>query len=255
MKIQALLAGVTALALAGSAGAGDVKSVPRSIAKQPTYAGTPGYALLVFGAEMKSRVWMVLDGTTLYVDKNGNGDLTEAAEKVSLVGEPSIEENETVKVTQTEYEVGDLPAATGGSAYQSLNVSRFLVEPKAGAPADLKGGDTVVVSVAYRDVCDQSASPKFAAKPEDAPVVHFDGPLIAMVAAGCEGPTAVLFHGDDEQELTIQIGTQGLGAGTWAPMGYGPVPDTVKPVLEVAFPAAAPGGAPIVAKFTLDDRC
>jgi hypothetical protein len=255
VKFQALLAGVTALALAGSAGAGDVKSVPRSIAKQPTYAGRPGYALLVFGPEANRRVWLVLDGTTLYVDKNGNGDLTEPGEKVSAAGAPSIEENEEIKVTATEFEVGDLPATTGGSAYQGLTVSRSLVEPKPGAPADMKGGDNVYVSVAFRDICDQSAAPSFSAKPEDAPVVHFDGPLIAMVAAGCEGPTSVLFHGDDEQELTIQIGTQGLGAGSWAPMGYGPVPDTVKPLLEIAFPAATPGGAPVVAKFTLDDRC
>ena len=85
--------------------------------------------------------------------------------------------------------------------------------------------------------------------------MHLDGPLVAMVAAGCEGPVPVLHASEEGQEITLQIGTQGLGAGTWAPLGYGLVPDTVKPVLEIAFPPAQAGGAPIVEKFTLDDRC
>ena len=40
------------------------------------------YGLLMFGPEGKDRVWIVLDGDTLYVDRNGNGDLTEANENI-----------------------------------------------------------------------------------------------------------------------------------------------------------------------------
>jgi hypothetical protein len=54
----------------------------RKVAKEPVYKSNPKYCLLVFGPEAKTRVWLVQDGDTLYVDRNGNGDLTEAGEKV-----------------------------------------------------------------------------------------------------------------------------------------------------------------------------
>jgi hypothetical protein len=225
------------------------------LTRQPAYAGKPGYALMVFGAQAARRCWLVLDGQTLYVDKNGNGDLTEAGERFAPAGEPSVEENEQVKVTSLEFDVGDLPAAAGGPAYSGLFVMRSQVQPKPGAPADLKASDGFRIDITLRDGVDQSAFPTLAAKPEETPIVHLDGPLVAMVAAGCEGPVPVLQADQEGQEITIQIGTQGLGAGTWAPLGYGLVPETVKPVLEIAFPPAQAGGTPVVEKFTLDDRC
>jgi hypothetical protein len=37
--------------------------------------------LLVFGTDARDRVWLVHDGDTLFVDRNGNGDLTDDGEK------------------------------------------------------------------------------------------------------------------------------------------------------------------------------
>src|SRR5262245_43456246 len=59
----------------------DLAHIDRKIAKEPHYQGKPKYALAVFGPEAQSKVWLVSDGNLLYVDKNGNGDLTEAAER------------------------------------------------------------------------------------------------------------------------------------------------------------------------------
>src|SRR5262249_48823097 len=50
--------------------------------REPKYRNEPRYALLVFGPKRETRVWMVLDGTTLYVDRNGNGDLTQPRERL-----------------------------------------------------------------------------------------------------------------------------------------------------------------------------
>ena len=36
---------------------------------------------MVFGKEADTHIWLVLDGNTLHVDRNGNGDLTEPGEK------------------------------------------------------------------------------------------------------------------------------------------------------------------------------
>jgi len=38
----------------------------------------------VFGPQRKHRVWLVLDGDMLYVDKNGNGDLTEEGKRIKV---------------------------------------------------------------------------------------------------------------------------------------------------------------------------
>jgi hypothetical protein len=51
--------------------AADLTKVDRTIIKEPTYEGKPKYCLLVFGAEAKARVWLALDGDTLYVDRDG----------------------------------------------------------------------------------------------------------------------------------------------------------------------------------------
>ena len=59
----------------------DPPQVVRTIAKEPAYrTKSPKYCLLAFGPEGKDQVWLVLDGDTLYVDRNGNGDLTEVGE-------------------------------------------------------------------------------------------------------------------------------------------------------------------------------
>src|ERR1700758_1437391 len=60
----------------------DLLKIERKIVKEPVYRARPKYCLLVFGPEAKTRVWLVQDGDTLYVDRNGNGDLTEDGERV-----------------------------------------------------------------------------------------------------------------------------------------------------------------------------
>ena len=72
---------VACLILCSNAWTADLTRIERFIAKEPLYkTKAPEYCLLVFGPEAKTRVWLVRDGDTLYVDRNGNGDLTEPGE-------------------------------------------------------------------------------------------------------------------------------------------------------------------------------
>src|SRR5215217_2823539 len=73
-----------ALAAGSPGAAADPPKVERGPAKEPAYRGKPKYCLLAFGPQAKARVWLVLDGDTLYVDRNGNGDLTEEGERVEV---------------------------------------------------------------------------------------------------------------------------------------------------------------------------
>src|SRR5205823_1222949 len=49
----------------------------RTVIKEPKYKATPKYSLMVLGSGGDVKVWMVEDGKRLFVDKNGNGDLTD----------------------------------------------------------------------------------------------------------------------------------------------------------------------------------
>jgi hypothetical protein len=75
--------------------AADLAKIDRTIAKEPAYrTKAPKYCLLVFGREGKNRVWLVQDGDALYVDRNGNGDLTEPGEKVAAENKPGRDPEE-----------------------------------------------------------------------------------------------------------------------------------------------------------------
>src|SRR5207302_6716243 len=93
--------------------AADLAAINRTIAKEPAYKGQPKYCLLVFGPEAKARVWLVQDGDTLYVDRNGNGDLTEKGKQVTLrQGEQTFRT----------FEVGEV--RVGGLTHKELSVTQ-----------------------------------------------------------------------------------------------------------------------------------
>ena len=59
-----------------------LKKIDLTIKKEPKYVGEPRYLMLAFGPEAKFLAWVVLDGATLYVDRNGDGDLTGKGERI-----------------------------------------------------------------------------------------------------------------------------------------------------------------------------
>src|SRR5262249_36787222 len=62
--------------------AADLTKIDRTIAKEPAYKGQTKYCLMVFGPEANFRTWLVIDDEALYVDRNGNGDLTENSKRI-----------------------------------------------------------------------------------------------------------------------------------------------------------------------------
>src|SRR5262245_41449527 len=77
-----LTASLVALLSAGTATAVDYDKLERRLVKEPAYrTKTPEYALLLFGPEARLAVWVVFDGETVYLDRNGDGDLTAANER------------------------------------------------------------------------------------------------------------------------------------------------------------------------------
>src|SRR5436309_9073053 len=118
MKASTLLAAV--LLVAARAPAADLAKIPRTIAKEPAYqTSTPKYCLLVFGLDAKTRVWLVQDGDTLFVDRNGSGDLTEDGKRVKLKQQDD---------SYRSFEAGDL--TIGGLTHTGLSVSQMKASPE-----------------------------------------------------------------------------------------------------------------------------
>jgi hypothetical protein len=246
--------------------AADLTQIDRKIAKEPTYRSKPKYCLLVFGADAHKRVWLVLDGDTLYVDRNGNGDLTEEGKKVTA------EKREGRDDGTYAFQAGDV--RDGALLHQELSVTvtslthlaeqdelvKALVKKDPGARGyslslhvEMPGrrgnrvGGRVHQRAFYLDV---NGVLQFAGLPQDAPVVHFGGPW-QVTLFGRHRLTV-----GRETDVVLGVGTPGVGPGTTAWIDYeGVIPEKVYPTLEIAYPPKRPGGLPVTRRYELPRRC
>jgi len=159
--------------------------------REPAYRSKPKYCLLLFGPEAKTKVWLVQDGDTLYVDRNGNGDLTEAGKKVAAEKDETDDGNYIFKVG----DIQDGPRlhkqltlfvrkvdwlANQDDAIKSLLAKNpkargyyVMVETETPGWKGTGVGGRVQQRAFYVDA---HGVLKFAEKPQDAPVMHFGGP-------------------------------------------------------------------------------
>ncbi|MDA0284877.1 MAG: hypothetical protein O3B13_05685 [Planctomycetota bacterium] len=173
----------------------DLTRIAREISVEPEYAeNSQSYCLAVFGSQARHRVWLVRDGDRLFVDRNGNGNLTDSDETVELAGS---------------FMIGDLTLFEAAGQY-----SRFQVSPQSDGTYRMRltvrdrGTQYVGFSKAVR--------PAFGKTPATAPIVHFDGPM----TLGQYGEPQTLPREIDQlsyrlTSLKLMIGTPGLGAGTF----------------------------------------
>ena len=229
MRLRSLLSalifvGNTALTSLGA----DLTKVDRTIAKEPTYKTKPKYGLVVFGPEAKTRVWLVLDGDVLYVDRNGNGDLTEAAERF--------------KETNG-FQIGELSLPDGSFPKNSSGLWVYRNTHKGAAR------DSLRLTVTINQKTWLGTFNKLADRPKDAPIIHFNfnGPLTFV----CLDPP--IFVPGKATKLTIHIGTPGLGEKTcvWRSHACSIVGGNVRLLAEIEYPNKDPGGKPFFATHVL----
>ena len=216
--------------------AAELEKIERTIAQEPEYqSDSPRYCLLVFGPQAETRVWLVVDGTTLYVDRDGDGDLTDEGEQVvrrksggflaRLLG---------LDAGSEQFSIGTIEADDGKTRYEGLTLMAF-------------DEDLNYVSAAIPELGSQGAMPVFAKSAGEAPIVHFGGPLtmhldVDELVAG-------------ENELYAQVGTRGLGQRSFASISYFTVPAKAQPVVELEVPHKEPDQEPIRVKAVLAQRC
>jgi hypothetical protein len=252
--------------LSATSSAMDLSKVDRAIAKEPAYKSKPKYCLLVFGAEAKTKVWLVQDGDTLYVDSNGNGDLTEPGERVVAEKREGADEGEyTFKIG----EIRDGPlvhkdlqvfvSKIDHLANQDEFVKRFLAKnPKTRgyylmAELEMPGWKGTGVGGRVRQrafYVDASGVLQFANKREEAPVIHFGGPW-QISLFGAHQLTI-----GRETDVVLVVGSPGVGPGTTAWIDYdGVIPEKVYPTFEVTYPPKHPGDMPVKERYELKRRC
>jgi len=254
-----LAVAVTALA-APAARAVDLTRIDRTIAKEPAYqTKSPKYGLLVFGPEATHRVWVVLDGQALYLDRNGNGDLTDdGAPLASAVEEPRVDRPSYQFRALHKFDLGDLKF--GGRIYAGVGVMHTLIKPDC-KPDDRDteemlnafrkdpGLTRVGFTVRVGQVRHQCVA-RFADRPADAPVLHFDGPL--TLAPLEDYPELV--RGDKPADLRFVVGCRGTGFKTFTILDYDEIPNDVNPRLDIEYPAKEPGKPPVKSRVQLG-RC
>jgi hypothetical protein len=86
-------------------------------------------------------------------------------------------------------------------------------------------------------------------------VLHVGGPL----QMGFEVPAASALKrtGDGEYELSVGVGTKGLGKGAFVHLSYAKnaIPEGVYPTAELEFPNKKPGDPPVRVRVVLRKRC
>ena len=91
----------------------------------------------------------------------------------------------------------------------------------------------------------------FGDRPQNAPVIHFNGPW----TLGLQDINQRIQRGKPVM-LQIGVGTQGVGAGTFSFVLYpGLIPDAAHPVAEITFPRKEPGSKGVPRTVTLTKRC
>lgn len=204
--------------------------IDRAIAKEPVYqTKQPEYWLLVFGPDATTRVWVVRDGDVLYVDRNGDGDLTGADERVPFK-DGGLAQALPIAAGKTPFAITSL---------HTMEAGRYYVRVEA-------EGKRL-----------QYASVKPASRREDAPVLHFDGPLV-MGLAHTDPSQQPLRRSSKPYDFSVLVTTAGPAQKeAWGPVidhqKY--VPADVHPVAEFEFVPKKAGGETIKVKAVLNLRC
>ena len=215
-----------------------------------------------FSAPMRlSAVWLVRDGDSLYVDKNGNGDLTEVGKRISAEKDSwnTRFQAGTIRVGKSEHrslvvgaqrlsnfgpEVTALPVAAA-AIKKNPNAQFMSIIAEVDLPGLKGGGDDGRIPIIAR--IDSDGPLMFGSTPREAPIVHFGGSL--AIRAEIAKPT--LFRGVPH-DLMLTVGTQGLGPGTFASVAYDKlIPEAAYVVVDAELPNSKAGDPATRARFEL----
>ncbi len=261
MRRYGCLSLIAAILFAGPAGAVDLQKIKRTLRKEPVYQSkNPLYCLLVFGPEANTQVWLVLDDDVLYLDRNGNGDLTDPGERIvpqkvlhRAEIQPDVEVMRTFQLSRPKpdpWETDAAPILSCGPDVTWFYVNQLI--PREDCPNRdwAKFWQDKPFDVAVNTATSQRARVRFAERPHDAPILHFDGPR--SLALSDKFGSFELRRGETSY-LVVELTTPGLNAEVR--LDHFQIPPEVHPVAEIEFAAGRTDGDPIRLRVELQERC
>jgi hypothetical protein len=182
--------------------------IDRTIKREPKYVNAPKYVLLVFGPKAEFKVWIAIDGDTAYIDRNGNGDLTEEGE----LCKPASTEKNVVRQAS-----GELTYRLPGTRRTIANVWWFHSEQ------DRTGGFVGVSTDNHMSQTGGGHGLNYSPSTGQAAVIHFGSDVVSIqpqrsVSLLREGTNRLetFSCGPDanaEAWVVFKVGTPGVGAG------------------------------------------
>ncbi len=239
---------VSLVLLAGPAPLAELVGPDRRPLREPVYESeTPLYCLLVFGPQAETRVWLVLDGDVLYIDRNGNGDLTDPGERIEAryayyrpEVRPEMEYQRFFSLSTEQAPVlSCVPIVKGMIVTQLQPRDEYRDDPHWGRFWERP----------FRvSLWGQDSRMAFTERPEDAPVVWFLGPVEAILE---EDFSADQFRGGEPSQLSARMITPGIDSTVRTSFARIKGPYAVA---DIEFPPRRPGGAPIRRRVELREH-
>lgn len=242
--LYACFAVMTALArgasFADSAAAATNMMTPldRTLVKEPAYQATPKYSLITLGNRREVKVWMVEDGRQLYVDQNGNGDLTDDGPPL----QPGKVRDLGANRWDFEYTLEAI-APPDGTRHTSLVLRRWNYG---------EGDDSYGLSLSVNGQMPLYGGwfgTFWATNRAQAPVTHFGGPFTPRLLRRKE-----FTIGETQQRLSLCFLHPGSGPGAESRLSIEALPRYVVPELTIEWPTA-PDRAPLRTSHELTLRC
>jgi hypothetical protein len=191
----------------------DYAKIERKITKEPAYVGSPRYALFLLDEAGEFRVWAVMDksaadvpaANVLYLDMNGNGDLTEEGERfVSSRDAVGIEERGAV-IT-----VAAVPVPGKKLRHEEFRFSVFAKGPRTGICFNLKWAGREPMYGGFGLSC-MNWTP-WGATIAEAPVFH-PNPYGPLSFALWGEPVLKL---EDDNNVNLFAGNRGSGSAAYS---------------------------------------
>ena len=246
----------------------DLSKIERVIDQEPAYVGQPLYALLVFGTKAAKRVWLVVDGETVYLDRNGNGDLTETDERVPLdvAAKQKINIGGSSRGEFSGMNCFELGEVAGCRLRYQVWVRRpdFVPKDESSILSEFRqaraanGWENSTLWRITAEGKPQAQNPiVLCPRPQDSQIAHLDGPLTFTLKWH---ERQKLQRGAVDQIFDVNIGTPGLAPRNcdhvfFSPLTTDEIPVGLHPQAHFQFPHKDTAKPPIQFDVALDQRC
>lgn len=217
-----------------------LRQVSMSLMTEPTYFGTPRYTLVVIGKDLAKQHWIAIDDKNAYVDKNGNGDLTDEGEAIPIDKTP-VDSGPNHEFRMQNFRIGmvaghklNLWVWRENSDFKPDRLENALLTEWR--KERVKHG--LVCATIYRNLeaHAQQMPIVFSPKKEHSQITQIDGDLTCDIVLN-----EMTLLRDSDNRLNVHVGTLGVRAKnsrffpSFARLSLTEIPDKIAPIATLKF--------------------